>query len=80
LTAYAPPDPWDDSFYNASSITWVIFNLFFYFVIGTILLNVMLAIIVDTFGGLQKKKKTNKKRREYSQLIFGQLFLTEITY
>jgi len=41
---------------GAYTIFWILFNLFFYIVTVVILLNVILSVIVDTFGELRDKR------------------------
>eukprot|EP01130_Rhizamoeba_saxonica_P008534 TRINITY_DN3455_c0_g1_i1.p1 TRINITY_DN3455_c0_g1~~TRINITY_DN3455_c0_g1_i1.p1 ORF type:complete len:1630 (-),score=312.73 TRINITY_DN3455_c0_g1_i1:49-4482(-) len=53
-------DPWGhvDMFYG---VGWIMFVVLFYLVMGVVLLNVVFAIIVDTFGQLREKRNESKE-------------------
>jgi len=48
---------------------WIAWSVLFYFIIGVIILNVILASIVDTFGQLREKRKQAKNELNSSCFI-----------
>lgn len=52
-------DPWDGTI-PSQSYAWVAFVVIYFFIMGPVLLNVVFAIIVDTFGQLREARKEAK--------------------
>jgi hypothetical protein len=48
---------------------WLAFQIVFFFYVGPIVLNLILAVIVDTFGDLREKAKEGKDELANSCLI-----------
>jgi len=59
LQPFTLADPWDQT-PSANGVGWLIFNLIYYYGLAIILFNIMLSVIVDTFGGLRENRSDAK--------------------